>query len=168
MSSSGSLDGGRSSAPSFRWQYYDPALLRLFPFSYLVHLAEEWLTAAPVALWSVRADPPLPMTLLAANAVGLVAMTLGVWIASRAPRYRWIAPAVATAVLLNTVGHAAATVMLREYSAGLISAVVLWVPIGVLTWLRCLLQASARVHAAGLAVGMLIEGVVVFTLSTNR
>lgn len=145
-----------------RWQFHDPWLLTLYPASYVLHVVEEATVDAPLLLWHVKFEQPLPLApFLAANAVGLILMTLGVRLVPRAQAFHWIAPAIATAVLLNTAGHLAGSFQARAYSAGLISAVVLWVPLGMLTMLRVWDQASARTRWAGIVVGMLIEGIVI-------
>ena len=144
-----------------RWQFHDPWLLFLFPASYAIHIVEEATVDAPILLWTAVMAQPLPIALfLTGNAIALLLMTVGVWLVPRGAAFRWIAPAVATAVLLNTAGHLVGSVLARAYSAGLMSAVVLWVPLGMLTMLRVWDQASYRTLVAGVVVGIVIEGIV--------
>jgi hypothetical protein len=154
-----------SATPPTRWTFYDPALLYLFPLTYLVHLVEEWFAAAPIVLWGVRADPPVAAaSFVAAHAAGIVLMVIGVRLVRRDSRYHWIAPALATAVLLNTAGHLVGTLASGSYSAGLLTGVVLWAPLGGLTLVRAWDQASARTLYAGIAVGVAVEVIVVSAL----
>ncbi len=148
-----------------RWKFYDPALLFLFPVSYVVHLIEEWFASAPIAEWWSEAGHPLdPDRFLIANAIGLSLMLNGIYLVSRSSRFQWIVPALATAVLLNTAGHLVGSVRTQAYSAGLISAIILWIPLGLLTMLRVWDQARGRVLIAGVCAGAIIELVVVLAL----
>jgi hypothetical protein len=151
---------------TFRWKFYDPALLALFPLTYVLHLGEEWFAFAPIVHWTARADRPLdPAFFIIANGLGLALMLNGVWLAFRLSRFRWVAPALAVAVLLNTAGHLVGSASIGAYSAGLISAVVLWIPLGMLTLVRAWDQATRRTLVAGVIVGCVIELTVVALLT---
>jgi hypothetical protein len=153
------------SAQPFRWKFYDPLLLALFPITYVLHLAEEWFAAAPIAHWTMRADRPLDAPFfIGANGIGLSLMLVGIRLAHRTTAFRWIAPALAAAVLLNTAGHFAGTIAAGGYSAGLFTAVIFWLPLGMLTLLRACDQASRPTLVAGIAAGVVIELIVVATL----
>jgi hypothetical protein len=148
-----------------RWQFYDPALLGLFPLTYVLHLAEEWFASAPIVHWMARANRPLDdAAFVIANGTGLVLMITGVWLATRAARFHWIVPALATAVLLNTTGHLFGSFSISSYSAGLVTAIILWIPLGMLTLLRAWDQARTRMLVAGVLAGVFIELVVVAML----
>ena len=148
-----------------RWTFHDATLLHLFPITYLLHLTEEWVVAAPIALWTERMERPLAaVSFLALNAMGLVLMAIGIRLVRRGARFHWIVPALATAVLLNTAGHLVGSSFVGTYSAGLITAVILWVPLGLLTLIRVWDQATTRTLAAGVIVGVAVELVVVTTL----
>jgi len=99
--------------------------------------------------------------LLGYNAVAVMLMVIGVRLAAREPRHGWIAVALATAFVLNAVFHVAATMASGAYSPGLASAVVLWLPIGLLTLTRALYQATRPILVAGLAVGAVIHAIVI-------
>lgn len=92
-------------------------------------------------------------------------MLAGIRLAHRSARFHWIVPALAAAVLLNTAGHLVGSFSTGGYSTGLITAIILWIPLGLLTLTRVWDQASARTLVAGLVIGVLIELVVVAMLS---
>ena len=151
--------------PLTRWKFYDPALVRLFPVTYVVHAFEEWFAGTAIAVWGVRASRPPDVTnFILPNALGLVLMLVGVRLVHRDRRFHWIVPALATAVLLNAAGHLVGSVALHTYSAGLITSVIFWVPLGLLTLMRAWDQASARTLRAGLIVGVCIELIVTLVL----
>ena len=147
-----------------RWTYYDPALLYLFPATYIAHLLEEWFAGAPIVLWAARAERPLGGAFIAANAFALVLMLVGIRLVNQGSRFHWIVPALATAVLLNTCGHLAGSFTTGGYSAGLMTAMILWVPLGLLTLFRVWDQAPVIMFRAGLLVGVAIEAIVAATL----
>lgn len=149
----------------YRWKFYDPVLLSLFPITYLIHLAEEWFAAAPIVHWTIRANRPLdPETFIIANGIGLSLMLNGIWLTHRMTRFRWIAPALAVAVLLNTAGHLLGSFSIGGYSAGLLTAIIFWIPLGMLTLLRVWDQAKRRTLVTGVIAGIVIELIVVAML----
>lgn len=154
-----------NTSQTYRWTFYDPVLLSLFPITYALHLAEEWFAAAPIVHWTVRADRPLdPAVFVIANGIGLSLMLNGIWLAHRWRRFRWIAAALATAVLLNTTGHFVGSFSIGGYSAGLVTAVVFWIPLGLLTLVRVFDHATRRTQIGGVVAGIVIELCVVAVL----
>jgi hypothetical protein len=159
-----------------RWHYLDPVLLWLFPLAYGLHLAEETWAGEGLRAWIARVGVA-PMTLpgfAAVNAVGLVLFVAGVVVATRGaghPRRGapepggrrpgdWIPVALATLVLLNAALHAGGTLLTRAYSPGLFTAIVGYVPLGGLTLLRALAQASGGTVWRGVLVGTVAQAVV--------
>jgi hypothetical protein len=154
-----------TASPLYRWKFHDPMLLSLFPITYVLHLTEEWFAPVPIVHWAARAERPLdPAVFIIANGIGLSLMLNGIWLAQRMTRFRWIVPALATAVLLNTFGHLVGSVSMGGYSAGLVTASIFWIPLGMLTLMRVWDQATRRTLVAGLIVGFAIEIIVVVTL----
>lgn len=150
-----------------RWKFYDPALLWLFPGSYALHLLEEWAVDAPIALWHVHLVRPIDAwAFVLPNLFGLALMSVGVRLVGRNPRYDWIAPALATAVLLNTAGHFVGSIVTGHYSAGLTTGVVFWIPLGLLTLIRVASQSTPKTLWGSAVVGVAIELVVVAVLAT--
>jgi hypothetical protein len=115
--------------------------------------------------WGIRADRPLdPAIFIIANGIGLSLMLNGIWLAHRMTRFRWIAPALAVAVLLNTAGHLLGSFSIGGYSAGLITTIIFWIPLGMLTLLRVWDQAKRRTLVTGMIAGIVIELIVVAML----
>jgi hypothetical protein len=150
-----------------RWKFDDPALLWLFPVTYVIHLIEEWLATAPILLWHASLDRPLTAAFAAQNAVALVLMAAGVHLVGRGRSFHWIVPAMATAVLLNTAGHLVGSISFERYSAGLMTAAILWIPLSLLTLVRVGDGAPATVLVCGAAVGVCIEAIVLAAVATS-
>jgi hypothetical protein len=88
-------------------------------------------------------------------------MTLGVAVALKTKSYRWLLVSFATVVLINGVVHALASVVTVSYSPGLISGLLLFVPLGTVALRRARAQVSARTFRAGIILGVVMHGVVV-------
>jgi hypothetical protein len=143
-----------------RWHYRDPGLLWLFIPAYLVHAGEEWIFGFPAWIGSTVGRPLPDTAFLIINGVALVLAVFGLRAAMRADRYGWMAVAVATIMLVNTVAHAAGAALTRSYSPGLISAVVLYVPLGTLTMIRAVDHAPRAQLIRGILAGLLIHAIV--------
>lgn len=154
-----------------RWHYRDAGLLWLFVPAYLVHVGEEWVGGFPEWIGTVVGGALPAAAFLILNGVALVLVVAGIVAAIREDRYGWIAVAIATIVLINTVVHAAGAALTGSYSPGLVSAVVLYVPLGSLAMIRAIDQASRTQLARGIVAGFLIHaivGLIVLTLARTR
>jgi hypothetical protein len=88
-------------------------------------------------------------------------MTLGVIIVLKRKSYRWLLVSFGTTVLINGVVHAVASVVTLSYSPGLVSGLLLFVPLGAITLRRARVRMSRRTFRAGLIVGALMHVAVV-------
>jgi hypothetical protein len=151
-----------------RWSYRDAALLWLLAAAFAIHIAEEWIGGFPE--WVARiASRPMPNgAFLIINGIAMALMIVGVRAAIRSERSGWIAVTIATIALVNTLAHLAGAILTRSYAPGLISAVVLYVPLGTLTMMRALEQARDQV-TRGVVAGLLLHGAVfVIALALTR
>ena len=142
-----------------RWHYRDAGLLWLFVPAYLIHLAEEWFAGFPVWIGSIIGNPLPAIAYIVINGIAFALLVAGIRAAIRSERYGWVAVAVATVTLVNTVAHVAGAALTRSYSPGLVSAVLLYVPLGTLTMIRAMDQASAQM-TRGILAGLLIHAAV--------
>jgi hypothetical protein len=131
----------------------------LFPATYAIHILEEVWGGAGFVAWLARVAG---IELAAArfliwNALALLLMAAGVVLASRFKELRWLLVAYAVAFLLNALSHLAASLYTVSYSPGLVSSLLLWLPLGVLTLLRFRKTLSRRQRRAGLLAGLLMH-----------
>ncbi len=135
----------------------------LFPATYALHILEEFGGGEGFAAWMARvAGVELEARqFLVWNALALLLMALGVVLAARFRHLRWILLAYGVAFLLNALSHLAATLYTATYSPGLISGLLLWLPLGAHALLRYRPTLSRRSARAGLVVGVLIHCAVV-------
>jgi hypothetical protein len=143
-----------------RWQYRDAGLLWLFVPAYVVHVAEEWVGGFPAWIGTVVGRPLPGAAFFIINGLALVLLVAGIRAAIQTDRYGWIAVAMATIVLVNTCAHAAGALLTGAYSPGLISAVVLYVPLGSLALIRAVDHAPRAQLLRGIAAGLMIHAIV--------
>lgn len=147
-----------------RWHYRDAGLLWPLVAAYALHVAEEWFGGFPDWLQLVVGRPMPGTAFLIINAVAFVLLIAGIRSATQSERSGWIAIAVATIFLVNALAHAAGAVLTRSYAPGLISAVVLYVPLGALTMIRAVDQADRAQISRGVIAGVGIH-LLVFVLA---
>ncbi len=66
-----------------------------------------------------------------------------------------------TVVLINGLVHAIASVVTFSYSPGLVSGLLLFIPLGAITLRRAREQVNRRTFRAGVIVGLVMHAVVV-------
>ena len=140
-----------------RWSYRDPTLLWLLAAAFLVHVTEEWLGGFPQWLARIVSRPLPDDAFFILNGVVLALIVAGIRAAARDQSNGWIAVTIATIALVNTAAHIAGAILVRGYAPGLISAVILYVPLGALTMIRAFDQAPRAQLSRGIAAGLLLH-----------
>ncbi|HJU53567.1 MAG TPA: HXXEE domain-containing protein [Pyrinomonadaceae bacterium] len=133
----------------------------LFPLTYLAHIAEEYWGGFPAWIarfWGVESSMA---NFLSWNVGALVMMSVGVVLVLATKSYRWLLVSFGTVVLINGLVHAVASVATWSYSPGVISGLLLYVPLGLFTLLRAKGSVNARTMRAGVIVGVVMHAVVV-------
>jgi hypothetical protein len=143
-----------------RWQYRDAGLLWPFVPAFALHVAEEWFADFPswTARLGGRAMPDAAF--LAINAVALLLLIYGIVRATRHADQGWIAVTIATIAIINLLAHAAGAAITRSYMPGLFTAVIFYVPLGSLTMIRAIDQASPAQLRRGAAWGVVLHALV--------
>jgi hypothetical protein len=140
-----------------RWSYRDPALLWIFAAAFLLHVADEWLTGFPQWVARILSRPLPDAAFFIMNGIVLLLIIAGVRAAARDESNGWMAVTIATIALVNTAAHAGGAILTRGYAPGLITAVMLYVPLGVLTMIRAFDQAPRAQLFRGIATGLLLH-----------
>jgi hypothetical protein len=148
-----------------RWHYRDAALLWLLPPAFAAHVAEELIAGEGFRRWISRiGGGTLSLrSFLTINAIGFLVFIAGVVLATRREAAGWVAVSLATLVSVNAVLHALGTAVTGTYSPGLITGLVLYVPIGSLILLRAASQADQRTRTIGVAAGLAGQALVFAT-----
>ncbi|MDQ1611234.1 MAG: hypothetical protein QOG00_1165 [Pyrinomonadaceae bacterium] len=134
----------------------------LFPATYAIHLLEELWGGEGFTAWLARAwnVELAPRPFLIWNAVALLLMAAGVALTPRYKHLRWLPLAYGVAFLLNALSHLAASLYTVTYSPGLVSGLLLWLPLGAHALLCYRKTLGRRSRRAGLLVGLLMHCVV--------
>ena len=133
----------------------------------IVHVAEEALTAETFPRWISRlAGVDLSFDeFLTLNAIAFSVIVAGTVLAFRHPGGGWPLAALGTAVVTNALLHLGGTALTRSWSPGVVSATVLWLPLGVFA-LHWMWRRAQRVDLAiGLIVGFFAHGLVSLSLA---
>lgn len=126
----------------------------LLPLTYLLHIAEEYSAGESFFVWTSRLGWPLSeQRFLVLNGIALAVMTGAVMASTRWRHARIAIPAFGFAVMLNGMAHAVASVVTSSYSPGLVTGLVVWVPLGTFTLRRCWTSMPRRRFAGGIALG---------------
>ena len=91
------------------------------------------------------------------NVAGMVLLPAAVRRATHDERAGWMAIAIATIAVLNGMVHLMGTLVTGRYSPGLISGVVLYLPLGALALLRAAYQADPGTMSPGIWAGVAVH-----------
>ncbi len=135
----------------------------LFPATYAVHIVEELWGGAGFVAWFARiAGVELTAgQFLLWNVLALLLMSASIVLTMRFKRLRWLLIAYGATFLLNALSHLIASIYTISYSPGMLSGLLLWMPLGAFTLLRFGKTLSSRARRAGLLVGALMHCIVV-------
>jgi hypothetical protein len=107
----------------------------LFPLTYVLHIGEEYWGGESFPQWISRvAGVHLTAEyFLIVNCIGLALMIAGIALVRQWALWRWTLTAFGGVVLLNSASHAIASMITRSYSPGLVTGLLCWVPLGLVT-----------------------------------
>lgn len=140
----------------------------LFPLTLLLHLAEEYWGGGGFSAYIERTRginlPPSRFLLM--NSIGLGLMVLGVVLARRFAFTHWLLACYGAIVFGNGLSHTLNGIVTREYNPGLITGLLIWIPLGLWTLLYLKKKMPRRRFWTAFAIGFAILIVVVLlTLS---
>jgi hypothetical protein len=133
-----------------------------FPITLPIHIAEEFWGGEGFLSWNARATGAvLSVTkFFTLVSVGFILVLIGVLLAQRYPKMRWIISALATIFLINGFSHSIATITHHQYSPGLVSGVLLWIPFSIWILVSEHRVTTTRTFFGGVITGAAIHGIV--------
>ena len=144
-----------------RWHYRDSLLVWAFVAAFGAHILEEWWGGFPEWLALVAGNPlPRPAFVLF-NTGGMLIAATAAHAATRSEARGWAAVALATALMSNGILHALGSVATGTYSPGLLTAMILYVPLSLLFFMRATVQASSGMMTRGVLVGLAFHALVI-------
>lgn len=133
-------------------------LLWLFPATYMIHIAEEYWVGGGFSAYIARVRnvnlPPSMFLLM--NGIGLGLMILGVVLSRRYNFTQWLLACLGMIVLGNGLSHTINSVVRREYNPGLISGLLIWIPLGLAALVYVKGHMARRRFWTALAIGIVI------------
>ena len=134
--------------------------LWLFPVTYVIHIAEEyWGGEGYVAyLYRLRGVRMSGTRFLILQLIGFIWMT-GLVVASQLGNFReFMLAMLGTITLLNGITHSVTAFSHRGYGPGLVSCVLTWIPLGLLTLIFIFPQMPTFPFVIAVTSGVLIIG----------
>ena len=133
----------------------------MFPLTYCIHVAEEYWGGESFygwvsRLWQIDFSRE---EFLAINAVALIAMIAATLAANITPA-RWPIAALGFITAFNGTVHAVASIVTTGYSPGVISGVLIWIPLGAYALRRCWGVLSRREFFGAIGAGLVAHAVV--------
>jgi len=126
----------------------------LFPATFLAPIAEEYWGGFPERAAELTGRAVPDAAFFGANAFFWVLMAtaavFALWRPSRAP----LVVALATAVTINATLHVGGALLTASYSPGLVSGVLLWLPLGVAALARSHRVLPERSFRFGVLIGV--------------
>lgn len=143
-----------------RWRYNDPPLVWLFVAAYVAHVLEELAGGFPRWLATVIGRSLPYRDFLVINAVALIVLIACARAATRRESLGWIGIGIATVLFANGLVHLFGSLGTGTYSPGLVTGVVLYLPLGQLALLRAMHQVPHAFFWKGVAFGLAAHAVV--------
>lgn len=135
----------------------------LFPFAYLIHITEEYVGGGALyiaALTKLKGVDLTSRQFLIINGVAFPLLILGIILSQKFNFPEWMLVCLGTIFLINGFAHTIASLAMADYHPGLITGILIFIPLGVLTLIRLKTRMSARRYLMAIVVGIAIHGVV--------
>jgi hypothetical protein len=129
--------------------------LWVFPLTYLIHIAEEYWGGEgyPAYILRLRGVHLSTSRFLLVQSVGFVLVTIGVILARQLKFPHLMLITLGTIVFVNGLTHSLTSLSIMSYGPGLISSVVIWMPLGLYILLRFKRAMSRKRYWIGIAIG---------------
>ena len=130
--------------------------LWLFPPVYLLHLIDERYFGIGTAEWASHHTGVYftNSVWLAVNAPSFVLLTLATWLVARRTWPMWVAVALATHLALHAIGRVVGSVVFDSVSPGVVTGVILCLPLAVFAYTRLVRVLSRGQLLAGVLAGV--------------
>ena len=134
----------------------------LFPITYLLHIAEEYWGGEGYSayLLSLRGVQLSPTRFLLVQTIGFALMIIGIILARRLQFRNLMSVIIGAVVLANGLTHTILSIAYTEYVPGLITSIVLWIPLGMATLLGLRRMMRDARYWLSVALGVGINGII--------
>ena len=131
----------------------------VFPLTYLLHIIEEYWGGEGYSayLLRLRGIHLSSTTFLIAHGFGLVLMVAGIILAWQFKFPNLLIVILASVVLLNGLGHTFISLLYAQYIPGLVTSILIWIPLGGTTLLTFRGRMSNIRYWLSMAIGAAIS-----------
>ncbi len=131
----------------------------LFPVTYLIHIAEEYWGGEgyPAYILRVRGVHLSTTNFFVAQSLGAVLMALGVILARRFNFAHMMAIIMATIAMVNGLTHAWTSLSHGGYGPGLLSSVLIWIPLGLFVLIHFRNDVGRKRYWTGVSIGLAVN-----------
>ena len=142
----------------------------LFPVSYVAHAAEEYWCGDTFPTWisDIAGVHFTAASFLWLNGTALALMLAAAWRVTRAGRPHLLVATLATIVVVTGTAHAAGSILSSSYSPGLVTGILLWMPLGGWALRYESRELPRRAYACGVALGVFAHAVVTTIVLTSH
>jgi hypothetical protein len=143
----------------------------LFPITYLMHVAEEYSLGGGYSQYilKLRGVHFSSTRFLVSQSVGLGLMIIGILIARRLGFLRILLVILGGVVLVNGITHTVTSLTYWSYGPGLITSLLVWLPLGIATLIRFYGLISPRKYWMAVLIGVGINAAIaIFTMRGGR
>jgi uncharacterized protein with HXXEE motif len=110
----------------------------VFPITFLIHITEEYFGGEGYSgyLLRLRGIALSPQRFLVGQAIAFAFMVAGIILAKHFKFLNHMIVIMGAVVLINALTHGVQSVAHGQYVPGLVTAIILWLPLGMITLLR--------------------------------
>jgi hypothetical protein len=134
----------------------------LFPLTYALHIAEEYWGGEgyPAYLLQVHGVHFSAARFWVWQSVGIVLMIAGVFLAHRLNFPHLLLIILATVFFKNALTHIVRSALRTTYEPGLVTSILLWVPLGATTLIQLRGLMRVRRYLLGIAIGLGVSAMI--------
>ncbi len=149
-----------SSTPQISHSSPATKMVFLIPIAYLLHLAEEWFGGFSQWTLEVLGQGIDTERFILVNSVFFVFCLMGSLIAVRIPRLSWLAVIFASLFGLNGVLHMLATLGFGQYAPGVITGLVIYLPLSAYVLIEMKKLLSVRIFNVSIVAGIALHAAI--------
>jgi hypothetical protein len=142
----------------------------LFPVTYLIHVSEEYFAGVALAPspTKIRGANLTPTQFLILQGLACVLLVVGIIVSRRFNFREWLLICLGTVVLVNGLFHVVGSLRIAGYNPGLVSGVLIWIPLGAATLIHLKKRIRPDRYWAAFAVGVGINVIVLIIARGGR
>ena len=143
----------------------------LIPITYLIHIAEEYWGGEGYSayIYRMRGVVMSPTRFMVAQAIGFLLVVVGIILARRFRFPGMMFVILSMTMMGNALTHTYNAIVAQSYNPGLLSSLLIWLPVGVFALVRFYRATTKKKYWIGIVIGIGINIVVgVITMRGGR